>query len=397
MKITNVADHFVETLNRSGVKRIFGVVGDSLNGLTESLRQRSAIDWIHVRHEEVAAFAAAGEAQVTGELAVCAGSLRARQPASDQRPVRRASQPRAGAGDRRPHPIRRRSAAAISRRPIRRNLFRECSHYCELVSDPASCPMCWKTPSARPSDSAAWRCWCFPATSRCGRRPTRAIAPRRRPIARGADRAPGRSRTRRAGRAAERRQARHAVLRSRLRRRACRLMRLAETLKSPIVHALGGKEHVEYDNPYDVGMTGFIGFSSGYAAMHACDVLLMLGTDFPYKQFLPTRRQNRPGRYPAGKSRPALQAGPRSGRRRRRHDRGAAAQAHRQDRPAPSRRQPRPLREGARRPRRTRRGHAGPQADPSAISRAHASAKPPRKTRSSPPMSARRRSGPRAI
>ncbi len=66
------------------------------------------------------------------------------------------------------------------------------------------------------------------------------------------------------------------------------LMQLAETLKSPIVHALGGKDHVEYDNPYDVGMTGFIGFSSGYAAMHACDVLLMLGTDFPYKQFFPT-------------------------------------------------------------------------------------------------------------
>jgi pyruvate dehydrogenase (quinone) len=66
------------------------------------------------------------------------------------------------------------------------------------------------------------------------------------------------------------------------------LMQLAETLKSPIVHALGGKEYVEYDNPYDVGMTGFIGFSSGYAAMHSCDVLLMLGTDFPYKQFLPT-------------------------------------------------------------------------------------------------------------
>jgi pyruvate dehydrogenase (quinone) len=66
------------------------------------------------------------------------------------------------------------------------------------------------------------------------------------------------------------------------------LMQLAETLKSPVVHALGGKEYVEYDNPYDVGMTGFIGFSSGYAAMHACDLLLMLGTDFPYKQFLPT-------------------------------------------------------------------------------------------------------------
>src|SRR6202000_3134964 len=66
------------------------------------------------------------------------------------------------------------------------------------------------------------------------------------------------------------------------------LMKLAEALKSPIVNALAAKNHVEYDNPYDVGMTGFIGFSSGYAAMHACDVLLMLGTDFPYKQFFPT-------------------------------------------------------------------------------------------------------------
>ncbi|MFT8679296.1 MAG: thiamine pyrophosphate-dependent enzyme [Gluconacetobacter sp.] len=66
------------------------------------------------------------------------------------------------------------------------------------------------------------------------------------------------------------------------------LMQLAEALKSPTVHALGGKEWVEYDNPYDVGMTGFIGFSSGYAAMQGCDLLLMLGTDFPYKQFLPT-------------------------------------------------------------------------------------------------------------
>jgi len=65
------------------------------------------------------------------------------------------------------------------------------------------------------------------------------------------------------------------------------LMRLAETLKLPIIHALGGKEGVEHDNPYDVGMTGLIGFSSGYAAMIGCDMLLMLGTDFPYRQFYP--------------------------------------------------------------------------------------------------------------
>jgi thiamine pyrophosphate-dependent acetolactate synthase large subunit-like protein len=66
------------------------------------------------------------------------------------------------------------------------------------------------------------------------------------------------------------------------------LLQLGEALKAPMVHALRGKEYVEYDNPYDVGMTGLIGFSSGYYAMLGCDVLLMLGTDFPYRQFYPT-------------------------------------------------------------------------------------------------------------
>ena len=70
----NVADLLVEVLHRAGVKRIYGIVGDSLNGLMEALRQRSDLDWVHTRHEEVAAFAAGAEAHLTGSLAVCAGS-----------------------------------------------------------------------------------------------------------------------------------------------------------------------------------------------------------------------------------------------------------------------------------------------------------------------------------
>ena len=69
-----VADQFAEILAAVGVKRIYGIVGDSLNGLTDSLRSQGKIEWIHVRHEEVAAFAAGAEAHLTGELAVCAGS-----------------------------------------------------------------------------------------------------------------------------------------------------------------------------------------------------------------------------------------------------------------------------------------------------------------------------------
>src|SRR6218665_2743918 len=139
MSKRNVADLIVETLDRAGVERIYGVVGDSLNGLTEALRQTGTIDWVHVRHEEVAAFAAAGEAQITGQLAVCAGSR--------------------GPGNL--HLINGLYDAQRSRTPVLaiaaqipsseigggyfqethpQNLFRECSVYCELVSDPSQMP-----------------------------------------------------------------------------------------------------------------------------------------------------------------------------------------------------------------------------------------------------------------
>ena len=86
--VKTVADQFAETLAVAGVKRIYGVVGDSLNGLTDSLRRQGKIEWIHVRHEEVAAFAAGAEADLTGELAVCAGSCGPGQFAPDQRSLR---------------------------------------------------------------------------------------------------------------------------------------------------------------------------------------------------------------------------------------------------------------------------------------------------------------------
>src|SRR5471032_2537678 len=139
MPIDNVADLIAETLIQAGVRRIFGVVGDSMNGLTESLRKRGTIEWVHVRHEEVAAFAAAGESQITGQLAVCAGSCgpgnlhlinglfdahRTRTPVlaiAAQIP----SGEIGGGYFQETHP---------------QELFRECSHYCELISDVAQLP-----------------------------------------------------------------------------------------------------------------------------------------------------------------------------------------------------------------------------------------------------------------
>src|SRR6202522_2085020 len=134
-----VADQFAETLAAAGVKRIYGIVGDSLNGLTDSIRRQGKIEWIHVRHEEVGAFAAGAEANLTGSLAVCAGSCgpgnlhlinglfdchRSRLPVVAI--AAHIPSPEIGSGYfQETHP---------------ENLFRECSSYCELVSSPEQMP-----------------------------------------------------------------------------------------------------------------------------------------------------------------------------------------------------------------------------------------------------------------
>ena len=287
MAISNIADLFVATLEQAGVKRIFGIVGDSLNGLTEALRSRGTIEWVHVRHEEVAAFAAAGEAQMTGNLAVCAGSCgpgnlhlinglfdahRSRVPVL----AIAAQIPSAEIGGgyfQETHP---------------QNLFQECSHYCELISDTTQMPYVLENAIRAAVGQRGVAVVALPGDVALRKAPQRAPS-----AARGLALLPPKIAPQ-----AEELKALASMLNDARRitlfcGRGCagahaQLMLLAEVLKSPIVHALGGKEHVEHDNPYDVGMTGFIGFSSGYAAMHACDALLLLGTDFPYKQFFPT-------------------------------------------------------------------------------------------------------------
>src|SRR5437763_5935706 len=139
MKIDNVADLVAETLAQAGVKRIFGVVGDSLNGLTDALRKRKAIDWIHVRHEEVAAFAAAAEAQITGELAVCAGScgpgnLHLINGLYD---AHRSGAPVLAIASHIPSP---QIGTGFFQETHPDRLFAECSHYSELVSQPEQMP-----------------------------------------------------------------------------------------------------------------------------------------------------------------------------------------------------------------------------------------------------------------
>jgi pyruvate dehydrogenase (quinone) len=282
----SVADQFVDTLVAAGVKRIFGVVGDSLNGLTDVVRRRRDIEWVHVRHEEVAAFAAGAEASLTGGLAVCAGSCgpgnlhlinglfdchRSRVPVL----AIAAHIPTAEIG------------AGYFQETHPQILFQECSHYCELVSGadqrPRTLEVAIREAIAKrgvsvvviPGDVALLPASDAPTAQAASLLPpASSLTPAQPEIAQLAALLNGGKRvTVLCGSGC---QGTHDLLLS-----------LGERLQSPMVHALRGKEHVEWDNPYDVGMTGLIGFSSGYYAMLDCDVLLMLGTDFPYRQFYP--------------------------------------------------------------------------------------------------------------
>ncbi|HEX4413879.1 MAG TPA: ubiquinone-dependent pyruvate dehydrogenase [Lacipirellulaceae bacterium] len=277
------ADFITEALKQAGIKRIYGVVGDSLNGFTDSLRRLGGIEWIHTRHEETAAFAAGAEAALTGQLAVCCGSC--------------------GPGNL--HLINGLFDCHRSRVPVLaiaahlpsselgidyfqathpELLFRECSHYVELVSNPGQLPQILERAMRVAVARSGVAVVVIPGD--VALMPTAAQVPAwltpSRPLVRPSEQE--------IDRLAELLNTSSKI--TLLCGAGCagahdEVVKLAERLKAPIVHALRGKEFIEYDNPYDVGMTGFLGFPSGYFAMENCDTLLMLGTDFPYRQFYP--------------------------------------------------------------------------------------------------------------
>jgi pyruvate dehydrogenase (quinone) len=284
--MTTVAERLVETLEAAGVERIYGLVGDSLNGITDSLRSRKKTEWIAVRHEEVAAFAAGADAQLTGKLAVCAGSC---GPGNlhlinglfdchrNRVPVLAIAA----------HIPSTEIGSGYFQETHPQTLFKECSHYVELISDADHVPRIVETAIREAVTKQGVAVIVIPgdvALREAGpRKPSPQLIPRLPQIvaadsdvdAIAALLNDGKKVTLMCGAGCA--GAHDAVV------------ALASKLKAPVVHALRGKEHVEWDNPFDVGMTGLIGFSSGYHAMLACDTLLLLGTDFPYRQFYPEK------------------------------------------------------------------------------------------------------------
>jgi pyruvate dehydrogenase (quinone) len=279
-----VAEHLVEVLAQAGVRQVYGVVGDSLNPVTDALR-RSPLRWVDVRHEETAAFAAGAEAQLTGNLAVCAGSC--------------------GPGNL--HLINGLYDAHRSMAPVLAiaahipssevgtgyfqethpdQLFRECSHYCELVSNPRQAPRVIQSAIQHAVSKRGVSVVVLPGDVAALEAPPDAVArgpvcavPLVRPadadLARLADLVNGGKKVALfcgigcAGAHDE-------------------VVALAQKLQAPVGYSFRGKEWVEYDNPNAVGMSGLLGWGAAYKAMHECDVLLLLGTDFPYESFMPT-------------------------------------------------------------------------------------------------------------
>ena len=254
------AEVLVQMLLDAGVSRVYGLSGDSLNAFTDSLRTNERIEWVHVRHEEVAAFAAGAEAHLTDQLAVCAGSCgpgnlhlinglfdcyRSRVPVLA-------------------------IAAQIPSIELGNNyfqethpeiLYKECSDYCALVSEPDQLPRVLATAIRTAIVKRTVAVVVIPGTvmaSECSQGPltipvednTYSLTPNPDQLKRTADVLNDAKKITILGGA------------------GCKgahdeLIAAAEKLKAPIVFAYRGKEFIEYDNPYDVGMTGLLGFSSG--------------------------------------------------------------------------------------------------------------------------------------
>ena len=279
-----IAEQLIDTLVKSGVERIYAVTGDSLNEVNEAVRKNDQIKWIHVRHEETGAYAAAAEAQLTGRPGCCAGSS---GPGHVHLINGLYDAHRSGA------PV----IAIASTIPTGEfgteyfqetntiKLFNDCSYYNEVATTPTQFPRMLQSAiqtavtrkgvsviglpgdlakaSAVAVDSSVIN---YPAPPE--------VCPSEEDLAQLADMLNKHTRI---------------TLFCGI---GCRgaheeVIALSEKLNAPVVYTFKGKMEVQYENPYEVGMTGLLGMPSGYYSMHEAEVLLMLGTDFPYSAFLP--------------------------------------------------------------------------------------------------------------
>ena len=285
----NVAEQIVTQLVDAGVHHIYGIVGDSLNPIVDAVRKtggskKGGIDWIHVRHEEAAAFAASAEAQLTGKLAVCAGScgpgnLHLINGLYD---ANRTGAPVLAIASHIPS-VQIGTMYFQETHPDR--IFEECSVYNELISSAAQSPRTVNSAIRHavglggvsvitlPGDVSDLKAVEHVPTYAPARPATLTPNP--------ADIDEAAALLNKANKVA-------IFAGAGVEGAHDEVIALADALKAPIGHSLRGKHFIQYDNPFDVGMTGLLGYGAAAEGMNDADVLILLGTDFPYDQFLPS-------------------------------------------------------------------------------------------------------------
>ena len=279
-----IAEQLIDTLVKSGVERIYAVTGDSLNEVNEAVRKNDQIKWIHVRHEETGAYAAAAEAQLTGHPGCCAGSSGPGHVhlINGLYDVHRSGAPVIAIASTIPTGE---FGTEYFQETNTIKLFNDCSYYNEVATTPRQFPRMLQsaiqTAVTRkgvsviglPGDLAKASAVTVDSSVRNYPAPPE-VCPSEEDLAQLAD-----------------------LLNKHTRITlfcgiGCRgaheeVIALSEKLNAPVVYTFKGKMEVQYENPYEVGMTGLLGMPSGYYSMHEAEVLLMLGTDFPYSAFLP--------------------------------------------------------------------------------------------------------------
>jgi|TARA_R110002033_G_scaffold131586_1_gene171726 pyruvate dehydrogenase (quinone) len=280
----SIAMYFAKLLGKVGIKRIWGITGDSLNGLSDSLKKLGEIEWIGTRHEETAAFAAGADAKVSGKIAVCAGSsgpgnLHLINGLFD---CQRKGVPVLAIAS---HIPSSEIGSGYFQETHPQELFKECSVFCELVTNPEQMPHILETAIRQAILKKGVSVIVIPGDTMLAPMPETSkllwnepnlpkVLPDEGDIIELAK-----------------------ILNENEKvtfmcGAGCidshdEVVKLAHLLNAPVVHALGGKEYIEGNNPNSVGMTGLIGYESGYYAMENSDVLLILGSAFPYKAFYP--------------------------------------------------------------------------------------------------------------
>lgn len=279
-----VAEQLVDMLVEAGIKRIYAVTGDSLNEINDAVRRNGKIQWIHVRHEEVGAYAAGAEAQLNGQLACCAGSS---GPGHVHLINGLYDAHRSGASV-----LALASTMATGEFGTRyfqetdtMKLFDDCSYYNQVAATPAQLPRMLQAAMQAalsrhgvgvigvPGDVTA-KDAAEIYTSRQAFVTTPSIRPSDEELEKLAALLNGKTKiTLFCGIGAK---DAHAEV-----------VELSRRLNAPVAYSFKSKMEIQYDNPNEVGMTGLLGMPSGYDSMHEAEVLVMLGTDFPYAPFMP--------------------------------------------------------------------------------------------------------------